>query len=243
MDFADYRIIDIQQKVTDTYMIHIRPVIPAPVFDFAPGQFCQIKNPSYANPNEAHSFSIASSPLTKDYLEFCMKVYGPWTRALANIAVGSTVHVAGPFGRFVWDAAVTNAVFLAGGVGIVPFLSMLRFLKDAPKKPHITVIYGSRTDDTIVYQQEVDSLVTGTNSNVVHVLSHQDPKSSWSGYQGFVTKELLEKEVDFAANPTFFICGPPVFVDLMRKLLASLSIPDKRVRFELFSRPVVAQSK
>src|SRR6185437_3945247 len=108
--FRKYQIIFKQKEVEETYIFRLKPqedLIP----HFFPGQYCFLKNPQFENPDEAHPFSIASSPETT-YLEFCIKEMGDWTENFCEkTRVGDTIFVSNPQGNFVWDSTIQNAVF------------------------------------------------------------------------------------------------------------------------------------
>ncbi len=238
MDFADYVIDHLEELVPGTYLLRLMPQ-SGDIFSFKPGQFCQIKNPLYIRPTEVHMFSIASSPSERKYLEFCIKVYGDWTTALSLLQKGAVLQVAGPLGHFVWDQAQTQVVFLAGGVGIAPFMSMLRVQKELKYEGTTRLLYGSRTLDSIAYESEIDTIMSSLkDGKVIHILSHLDETDLWRGYRGFITEEILHKEVDLTRHPTFYLCGPPIFVQLMREVLKKLEVAPEYIRFELFARPM-----
>lgn len=236
LSFDDYIIENTKKLPGDTLIFRLKPKNSPSVFHFSPGQFCQVKNPLYAKPEETHLFSIASSPVVRDHLELCIKIYGFWTQSLLNLKEGNILQIAGPFGRFIFEDTINNAVFLAGGIGITPMISMLRYIAGRKFNPNITLLYGSRTKDTIAYKEEIDSLrQTLPRLQVIHILSHLKPEDIWPGYRGFITREILQKEVNLSNNPVFFICGPPVFVLLMKKLLSELNISENNIRQELFT--------
>lgn len=179
-------------------------------------------------------FSICSAPQA-DYLEFAFKVYGDWTLALSQKQHGSTLLITGPYGTFTWDDSYTYAVFLAGGIGITPFLSMLRHIQEKRLQLSLTLIYGSRTPADIAFRHELETLVQSLpRSKVIHVLSDVTKTDQWDGYCGFISKQLLDEEVVWENSPIFFICGPPPFVSLCQQLLATKGIPQKRIKAELF---------
>lgn len=239
MQIEDYVIAEQKMAVPDLYILKLKPKQSSEVFAYTAGQFVQIRNPAYERPEEPHSFSIATSPTTRDHLEFCYKVYGNWTRALSQKAVGDELKIQGPLGRFTWEDSITQAVFLAGGVGIVPMLAILRDNVMKHVGTPITLLYGNRTEKDIAYRDELAYLISKIpKSRVVNVLSDIKPDDhSWGGYRGFITKEILQKEVDFIAEPIFFLCGPPIFVQLMKDILREQNVPLEHVRQELFSIP------
>lgn len=238
MQFDEYEIIELFILVPQVYRLRVKRKDEAPLFSFTPGQFCQIKNPTSDRPEQPHSFSIASTP-KEAYIEFCFKVYGPWTQALAKKQAGEVLHIAGPFGRFVWEEKKDNpSVFLAGGVGVVPMYSMLQGLANDTKQVSITLLYGNRTEDDIAYRSQLESLIGAMpDSKIIHILSDSRPEAGWHGLTGFITKEVLEKETPLSQNPTFFLCGPPVFVQLMKDILKELAVTPEKIKSELYSSP------
>lgn len=244
MQFDEYEIVENKLEVPDVFVLRVKPKNQAKVFDYKAGQFCQIRNPNDTNPNEPHSFSIASSPHTKQYLEFCYKVYGNWTKILSGEKIGEMLQIFGPLGKFTWEDTIQHAVFLAGGVGIVPMLSILRYNLAQNITTPVTVIYGNRTEGDIAYRDELAYLISKSpDSSIVNVLSAVKDTDSWGGYRGFVTKEILEKEVDFTKNQMFFLCGPPIFVQLMKDLLKRCNVPQESTKQELFSFHVKPEEK
>ena len=236
MEFEEYIITNINPQDDGVFIYQVKPKNKTEVFSFLPGQFAQIKNPSYQASNKAHLFSISSSPNSKDHLQFCVKTYGFWTQALSKLQIGSIFLIKGPFGKFVWDSFLKNAVFLIGGVGVSPIMSMLRFIDEKNQTPILTLVYGNRMQHSIPFKEELDVLkLKIPNFKVIHVLSDLKPEDSWNGYKGFITEEILNKEVNFEEKPIFFLCGPPIFVEKMSVLLKSFDVKEDTIKTELFS--------
>lgn len=233
MDSKTYTVVYKQWMTDDTFILHLKPE-DKDVLTFQAGQYANIINPQFENPEEEHPYSIASSVNNKEYLEFCVKIYGDWTTFFSKIKVGDTLKVNGPYGSFMWEENDKNCVFLVGGVGISTFMSMLRTISEGKNDSKVTLLYGNRTDKTIVYRKEIDTLIQkiGHGSKVVHILSHLKPEEKWEGYRGFLTREIIEKEVDLSSHPTFFMVGPPIFIDLINKLLKEMNIEEKYIKHE-----------
>lgn len=229
MSFQKYVISDLKQLMSDIFILRVKPQESAEIFSFQPGQFCELTN------GESHPFSIASSPSSKDHLEFCFRTYGEWTTNLSKRKIGELIGINGPLGKFILHEEDENIVFLVGGIGIAPIISMLRFIADQKRKVKIVLIYGSRTPDAIVYKNEIEELISQINDfKVIHILSDIEPEESWPGYRGFVTKEILQKEIDFSVNPAFYLSGPPIFVEKMNALLKECSVNTNQIRQETF---------
>lgn len=231
MEFKEYTITSKKSAPDATFILQVKPKKNHSIFPFLPGQYCLLQNP-FVDAEDPRPFSIASAPETKEYLEFCIKIYGHWTQSFSRITPGNTLSLAGPFGEFTWDDHIHNAVFLAGGLGISPLLSMLRHLTYSKQNPHITLLYGNRTPDTVVYKDELEHIFQQRSGKLIHIFSHLPQEHSWQGYRGFITKAILEKEVDFPTKPVFFIVGPSVFIQKMKDLLAVFSIDEHHIRAE-----------
>ncbi|MBI2641682.1 FAD-dependent oxidoreductase [Candidatus Roizmanbacteria bacterium] len=233
MAFQKFAILDFRLTAQDTYVVKVRPIESDHVFSFLPGQFCRLKNPNYEKTEEPHMFSITSSPHTKDYLEFCLKVYGNWTRALIDGKVGDTLLLSGPYGRTILDDSIKYLVLLIGGVGIAPAISLLRYVKEEAKPIIIDLLYGNRNQETSAYKDEIDQLYKSIKGKVVHVLSHLSETDQWDGYKGFISEEIIKKEVNLSADPTFYMCGPLIFIQKMEVALKNLGIPEERIKKEI----------
>lgn len=237
MTYSTYRIATLFEETEATYRMQLQPLESDTIFAFKPGQYCYLKNPEFTQPNEPHPFSIASSPLEKDSLEFCIKGYGDWTQEMLKKKVGSELFVSQPQGSFTWDDHTSFAVFLLGGIGISPIMSMLQTIAIKKQTPELTLIYGNRTPETIAYEKELNALIELIPQlKLVHVFSDIPEDHPWNGYRGFVTRDILEKEVDFSKKPLFYYVGPPIFMDKMRDLLKSLDIPEKQRKEEVLAK-------
>lgn len=231
MQFIQATIQERKQLLKDTYIIRLKPI--EYTFTFLPGQYVFLKNPAYL-PDEAHPFSIASSPLEKNYLEFCIKVYGDWTERLSTLKKGSLLYLSHPLGNFIWKNNIEHVVFLLGGIGISPIISMLRYLSqqhDVPKT--ITILYGNRTPETIVYRDELEQLTEILPIKLVHIFSHIADSHPWEGYRGFITEEIIENETHLQEKPTFFVIGPPIFTEKVKKILLHLHTSPDYIKEEL----------
>ena len=126
-----------------------------------------------------------------------------------------------------------NLVFIAGGIGITPFLSMLRYLRDTEANRQVLLIWGNKTEADIVCRHEIETMDAAMSSlQVVHVMSSQD---DWPGEKGYVTSQLLGKYLDGVESPQVFLCGPPVMMDKVIPSLLSLGISKQRIHDERFA--------
>ncbi len=231
LTYFRYSVVEKKWDVKDTFILRLKP-IAQPIPQFKPGQYVVIKNPTYRNKNEEHIFSLASSPNNTSEVEFCIKIFGPWTKYLSKAVKEDSLLISNPSGTFVWDESITNAVFLIGGVGISPIISMLRYIVDSKIKPNLTLIYGIPSPDVIPYKQILEQMKKKLSLKIVNMYSESTTQTEKS-YNGFITEEIISKEVDLKKNPIFFYCGPNAFIAHIKNILTSLKIPQENIRSEL----------
>ncbi|MBI4067660.1 FAD-dependent oxidoreductase [Candidatus Gottesmanbacteria bacterium] len=234
MNFEKYIISSLDYKDEDTFILQIKPMEGKDIPHFTPGQFAILKYDSIASAPRTHSFSIASSPNTRNYLEFCVKIYGSWTKILGQKKTGETIELSGPYGRFTYEIDIKEAIFLAGGIGIAPIMSMLRFIQETQPNILFYLFYGNRTTQTILYKDEIENILSHfPNSQMIHILSHLKDSDPWEGYRGFITPEIIQKEAKNMTDPTYFICGPPIFVQKMKDILNTQKVNPQNIKQEL----------
>ncbi|KKQ96545.1 MAG: hypothetical protein A3C27_01820 [Candidatus Levybacteria bacterium RIFCSPHIGHO2_02_FULL_39_36] len=230
MKFFDHRIIDINFDSEDVFILKVKP-LRGRVLNFKPGQYTRIIIPDHPKTRE-HFFSFASSPENKSYLEFCIRIYGNWTKALSQLKKGKIIKISSPMGSFIWKNGIRNAVFIVGGIGISPFMSMLRYIVKKNSIEKITLLYGNRTQQTISYKKELEEISKKITLKIIHIFSEEKEKLYIPAYHGFITKKIIEKEIDFSAKPVIFITGPQVFIEKMLPVLGKIADKEK-IKFEL----------
>ncbi len=197
-------------------------------FRFQPGQFAWIT--AWVSPfkDHEHPFSFSSSAEDQTQLTFTIKELGDFTKRVKNLSQGQRVYVDGPFGAFSVDRHLhaQEFVFIAGGIGITPIMSMLRTLADRMDKRPLTLIYANKTLETATFLEEIDELVKKLNIKVVHVL--ESPPEGWQGEKGFVNADILKRNLPAKSNRNemeIFLCGPGPMMDAVEKALVLLEIP------------------
>ena len=150
-----------------------------------------------------------------------------------NWKVGQEVTISAPEGHLYYESIrdCKKVLALAGGSGITPFMGMAYAIRDGIEDFDLTIIFGSRTEDGIIYRSELDEICkTCSKVHVVHVLSDEEKE----GFEhGFITAELIRK---YAAGEevSIFMCGPQVMYNFLDKEIAKLGFDAKHVRRELF---------
>ncbi len=205
---------------------------------FKAGQYLTFKL-EIGNSVVTRSYSIASSPasaLNGEYQITVKRIADGFVSdyILDNWSVGDEVIAYAPEGNMTYcplrDAE--NIVAIAGGSGITPFLSLARAIDQGDEDCSLTLLYGCRTSDEILFKAELDELSQRNEKiNVVYVLSHSDE----DGYEkGFVGADIIKKYAPHG-NYSIFVCGPGGLYKFLETELPKLEIERKYIRFEVFS--------
>ncbi|MDO4938875.1 MAG: iron-sulfur cluster-binding domain-containing protein [Lachnospiraceae bacterium] len=152
--------------------------------------------------------------------------------ALDNWKAGDSLIVSAPLGQFYYQDLrdAKHIIAVAGGSGITPFYAMAAAIASGAEDFRLTILYGSRTADSIILKEELAQAEAGSDGKVkvVHVLSDEEKE----GYEhGFITAELIGKYAD--GDYSIFACGPYLMYDFLRKEVEKLGLPSRRARFEV----------
>ena len=185
----------------------------------------------------ARSYSISSSPTQTGFVEIAVKKQpeGRVSSFLNERApIGLTVEARGPLGRFCFkENEHKNIVLFAGGSGITPLISILRYIDDVCLDTRATLFYSVRTERDIIFEGELERLKTHLpNFRLVVILTK--PDAGWSGPAGRLRSELISSYVGEVSNHTFFLCGPEGYMNHATELLKSLGVDGQRILQERF---------
>lgn len=210
----------------------------APIAYFKAGQYLTFRL-EIGNAVVTRSYSIASSPasaLNGEYQITVKRIADGFVSdyILDNWNVGDEVTAYAPEGNMTYNPLrdAKNIVAIAGGSGITPFLSLARAIDQGDEDCSLTLLYGCRTSDEILFKAELDSLSEKNEKiNVVYVLSHSDEE----GYEkGFVGADIIKKYAP-EGNYSIFVCGPGGLYKFLETELPKLEKERKYIRFEVFS--------
>jgi predicted ferric reductase len=202
---------------------------------FMSGQFAWLTLGDSPFHLKEHPFSFASSAEQGAYLEFTIKEVGDFTNGIKDRKSGEIAYLDGPYGVFSAERYPQSPgfVFIAGGVGIAPIMSVLRTLADRHDQRPMLLIYGNQDWERVIFREELETLQKRLSLQVVHVLT--EPPSDWKGARGFINQELLSKNLpDKCGDMEYFICGPTPMKKAAERALHNLQISVKRIHSELF---------
>ena len=207
---------------------------------FQPGQFLLWSLPHTKTDLRGHRryFSIASSP-TEENISLVTKFAeksSTFKKALWELPPEETIMASSLDGDFVLPKdRQQKCVFIAGGVGIVPFRSMVKFLLDTKQKQPITLLYSNNTAEEICFKEIFDQAEKNLGMKTVYTLTNMDQvPTDWRGKTGYIDGPVIQEEVKEYRNALYYVSGPDSFVRAMEKALKGIGIPSRNIKTDYF---------
>tara|TARA_B100000989_G_scaffold289882_1_gene262343 strand:+ start:984 stop:2846 length:1863 start_codon:yes stop_codon:yes gene_type:complete len=206
-------------------------------FNFLPGQFLSL-TVNIEDKKIKRSYTIASSPTQRGHLELTIKreEKGVVSRFFHDtMKKGDKIEVTAPSGNFTFTGEEHDSIVLiAGGVGVTPMMSALRYLTDQYWPGEIFLIFSVKTKKEIIFNEELQDLAR-KHSNVHIAITLSQPKGDkWSGFTGRITKEMLNQVIPEITSRRFHICGPNIMMKEMKEMLLELEVPQDMIKQESF---------
>lgn len=196
------------------------------------------------------AYSMANYPLEKGIIMLNVRVATPpphkpdappgmMSSYIFNLKPGDRVYITGPYGEFFARDSENEMVFIGGGAGMAPLRShILDQLKRLGSQRKMTYWYGARSLREIFYHQEFDKLADDYPNFSWHVaLSEPRPEDNWNGHIGFIHQVLFEQYLKNHPAPEdceYYICGPPLMLSAVLKLLDDLGVEKENILFDDF---------
>lgn len=208
-------------------------------FNYKPGQFIEANLPQ-KHPDERGQkrwFTLSSSPTeaTLDITTRRLDKHSSFKDVLFKFKAGDTLSIKGPDGSFILPKNNVKLVWIAGGIGITPFRSQIKYMIDKRMFDYdIVMFHGNRTLEDNVCRNLIEEYKTKNNKfKYIEVLSEDIPKD-WEGETGYIDEHIVEKYLDDIDKRHFYISGPEPMVDAMKEKLTSLRIEDTRIHQDWF---------
>jgi predicted ferric reductase len=234
-----YRVKEINRESHNVRTIVLEPPAGQEPMFFLPGQFHFLKfyrnNSRYDG--EEHHFTISSSPTQRNILASTIKESGDFTASLKETKPGDIVHVQGAFGRFSFPLQPLrkDLAFIAGGIGITPVISMLRYMRDTASDHKVVLLYANRTEKDILFAEEL-ALMTESKRprlRVAHVLTR--PTRTWKGEDGLIDQGMIRRYCGIdIRGMEFYLCGPPGMMKMLIRELKELGAMPANIHSERF---------
>lgn len=210
-------------------------------FTFVPGQFITIQlpgDPAVLPERGRYDFSIASAPNEKELLFVTRMRDTHFKRHLASLNAGNTVEIEGPFGHMILpDDANIPVVLLAGGIGIVPFRSMIVDALGNNAHRAISLICSNRTRVHATFFDELQQLSRRhANFRFIPVMTQEEAGSqAWAGEKGYFTPQLLGRYLENTAKAMYYIVGPVKMVISTKRMVRAMGVAEEQIQMEVFT--------
>jgi ferredoxin-NADP reductase len=211
---------------------------PGGTFEWQAGQNLVMTIPGLEDPRGAtRPFTISSSPTEGGVVAVSTLVRdSPFKTHLAKMKPGDTVENEAIEGAFVLESG-RPAVMIAGGIGVTPFRSMLRYAVDTRLEKPLVLVYSSKTPEDIVFRAELEEFSRRNHAiRVLHTITRpEQARESWDGRKGRIDAELLREAMRGVRHPLVYIAGPPGFVAEARRLIdEELHVSKEDIRTDEF---------
>lgn len=217
----------------DTFEYRFHPTHP---LSFVPGQYMEWTLPHEVSDDRGirRYFTICAAP-GSETVSFAVRhlpQQSTWKKHLAELVPGAVMHATQRAGDFTLRHDVVRHVWIAGGIGITPYMSMLRDARARGTKLSAVLLYCNKTESDIAFSQEL-AQAADAGVAVTHVLAEK-PARTMECEVGFVTKDVIERRVEGWQEATFYLSGPPGMVASYEKLLEEMGIPAGRIVTDYF---------
>lgn len=236
--WSGYKVIHLIKKFMDQYIVKVKSIYlithdvlkivteKPPLYNFKPGQATDVSLNIDGWRDEKRPFTFTSLP-TNDYLEFTIKTYPSHmglTNKLLQMEPGDELILKEAYGAIAYQG---EGIFIAGGAGITPFISILRFLQSKNEIGNNKLLYANKTKADIILEAEFKQLL---NHHFFNILS----KEKVDGYEeGLITEAFIKSNIAGTAD-VFYVCGPPLMMAAIGMHLKNLNIKERSIVREEF---------
>ncbi len=209
--------------------------------NFIPGQYYEMKL-AIKNPDErgdSRVFTISSSPTDKEFITITTRIIqSSFKMALNNLREGEVVQFNGPWDDLNFDEKDESPhVFLAGGIGITPYHSIVNYCIDKNIKTPMILFVSWKTKEEMIF----DDFFRNANNHLedfayVPTLTEEEGLTSgnWDGEQGRINEEMLRKYISEISISKYFISGPPAMIKALRETVEGMNVPKEKIIAEEF---------
>ncbi|HOO76370.1 MAG TPA: FAD-dependent oxidoreductase [bacterium] len=199
-----------------------------PEAEFRPGQFFQLLLPTDGGWS-AHYLSFSSSPRENAFLECTKRLSGSdYSRLLRGLRPGDEVRIRMPMGKFIYEGSPERVVFIAGGIGITPFRSIIATLAAGRVPCRPTLLYCARSGNDLIFTEDFAAFSRRLPGlDTVYFAETGDFPSGGRGRRGRLTPESVGEEIPDYLRVPFYLCGPPAMVEAVENALATELSVDK----------------
>lgn len=213
------------ERSLDIISVYLKPYGKKNI-NFLPGQFVYVRFNNQSVGTEPHPFSLSSAP-TDPFVRITVKITGDYTLKLPNLKRGDKTYLFGPYGSFGQNINKEKSIWIGGGIGITPILSLLRNEKYRKEFNSTKIYYCYRTPDEGVFNDEITQLVQDT------------PQITFIKWCTDENRRLTAKKIigmeDVDNINSVLCCGPPIMMESLKQQFVELGLPEEKFYNEEFS--------
>lgn len=226
-----YRIVEVKEERGKATSLWLEPD-GHPGMNYRAGQFVWITVGDTPYTLQQHPFSFSGGE-DSQRIRLTAAALGDFTATWPQIEPGTRAYLEGPFGAFTPEPAAKGFVFIVGGIGVTPAMSIMHTLAAAKDRRPVHLFYGNPTWEDVTFREEIEALGQQLDLTVVHVL--EEPPAEWTGEEGFMDEELFDRHLpNHRAELAYYICGPTPLMDVAEPALRNLGIDWTHIYTERF---------
>ncbi len=232
-------VLQLKEKIMSADNVYDFWFKPERKLQFQPGQYLEwtLGHEHQDNRGMRRYFTIASSP-TEDGVMAGVKFYpnsSTFKKSMLSLEVGDQIVAAQLAGDFTMPKDVNKKlVFMAGGIGVTPFRSMIKYLMDRKEKRDITFFYSNYGINDVAYKDLFDKAQQQLGIKMVYTLTNQPAPKNWQGETGFVDEAMIRRCVPDFKERTFYISGSHTMVVIFSDILSKMGVPKHHIKTDFF---------
>jgi NAD(P)H-flavin reductase len=202
---------------------------------YEPGMFAMVFHRDADGKEMGRAFSFASMP-EDETLEFAISmIHGRFTHYLDTAQLGDAYYITGPYGQFKMDAKEGDKVlYLAGGTGLAPFLSMFRHLSSKGIRQDMALIYSVKHPDDIIVKEELEGYNDSLGLRTIVTVTREENAEGWNGEKGHIDSAMISRHIADIKDRTCYLCGPLAFVKAVKAALIELGVDPKEIKADVW---------
>jgi Na+-transporting NADH:ubiquinone oxidoreductase subunit F len=234
-----YVLAEKKDETPEVLILKFTPEDGQPTF-FDPGMFMMITGIDSAGKRyTGRAFSIASDPSSPgmEFMVIKEPTHGDHIGKshFVDANIGDIFFLKGPNGQFRFDPSVDKKVlFLAGGTGLAPFISMLRHIRSTNSQSDVVLLYSTKFPTEVILKEELNSYVNDLHTKLVVTVTRPQPGDGWTGQTGHIDANMIKNYAADCNERTPYICGPLAFVKAVKDALISLGIPNEKIKADVW---------
>ncbi len=207
-----------------------------PKFEYGAGQYIKmwmdLRKPD--NRGKTRYFTLSSSPMEEHLLVTTRILKSTFKLKLGSLNIGTIVKMRGPWGDFVLRQAQDKKetrplVFIAGGIGMTPFRSMLKFAEETNFNTPMTLLVSYKTPDQILFKEELSEIAKKNPSIKIITTITEPDNRNWKGETGRIDEQMLKRHIAKLQDNLYYIAGPDPLVEAIEKLLLGMKIKKDQI--------------